>query len=68
MQYEKDKKYTVKYITDKFEEKEQEITPEKDMSKPEMIMKLKENNKDFFKLVENKSSDDYIELEDVDKD
>ena len=51
--YNKDTKYNVKYVTKDGKEETKQITPEEDMSKPQMIMKLKEEDKNFFKLIEN---------------
>lgn len=51
--YSKDTKYDVKYVTKDGKEETKQITPEEDMSKPQMIMKLKEEDKNFFKLIEN---------------
>ena len=51
--YSKDTKYNVKYVTKDGKEETKQITPEEDMSKPQMIMKLKEEDKNFFKLIEN---------------
>lgn len=52
MNYQKDKEYNIKYATTNGETKEVKFTPEKDMNTPEIIMKLKTDNKDFFKLLE----------------
>lgn len=51
--YSKDTKYDVKYVTKDGKEETKQIIPEEDMSKPQMIMKLKEEDKNFFKLIEN---------------
>ena len=51
--YSKDTKYNVKYVTKDGKEETKQITPEEDMSKPQMIMKLKEEDKNFFKLLED---------------
>lgn len=53
MNYEKDKEYNLKYVADNGETKEVELKPEKDMTTPEVIMKLRNDNKDFFKLLES---------------
>lgn len=52
--YNKDKDYTLKYITKNGEEKTKEFTPDKDTSVPQVINMLKQEDKDFFKLIENK--------------
>lgn len=52
--YEKGKKYNIKYANTKGEVCETEITPDTDMNTPQLINKLKEDKKDFFKLLENK--------------
>lgn len=66
MNYQKDKEYNLKYVTNDGETKEVELKPEKAMTTPEVIMKLKNDNKDFFKLLENKEikkeSKDYEEF------
>ena len=54
MNYQKDKEYNLKYATNDGETKEVELKPEKDMTTPEVIMRLKNDNKDFFKLLESK--------------
>lgn len=51
--YNKDTEYNVKYVTKDGKEETKQITPSEDMSKPQMIMKLKEEDKNFFKLIEN---------------
>lgn len=51
--YNKNTKYDVKYVTKDGKEETKQITPEEDMSKPQMIMKLKEEDKNFFKLLED---------------
>lgn len=51
--YSKDTKYDVKYVTKDGKEETKQITPAEDMSKPQMIMKLKEEDKNFFKLLED---------------
>ena len=51
--YSKDTKYDVKYVTKDGKEETKQITPTEDMSKPQMIMKLKEEDKNFFKLLED---------------
>ena len=50
MEYLKDKKYIVEYITNKGEEKEIEFIPNKDMNIANVILEVKNNNKDFLKL------------------
>lgn len=52
--YKKDQEYTLKVVNTDNEVKEIKYTPDKDMSKPEMIMALKSKYKNFFKLIENK--------------
>lgn len=49
--YNKGQKYSVKYIDTNGKEKCVEIQPEHDMNVPQMIMKLKDENKDFLKLI-----------------
>lgn len=51
MLYNKDKEYTLKYITTNGDKKELKYTPEKDMSVPEIINMLKEKDTNFFKLL-----------------
>ena len=53
--YNKDQEYTLKVVNTDNEVKEIKYTPDKDMSKPEMIMALKAKYKNFFKLLENKN-------------
>lgn len=53
MNYQKDKEYNLKYVTIGGETKELKLKPEKDMNTPEVIMKLRNDNKDFFKLLES---------------
>lgn len=50
--YNKDTEYNVKYVTKDGKEETKQITPSEDMSKPQMIMKLKEEDNNFFKLIE----------------
>lgn len=52
--YNKDQEYTLKVVNTNNEVKEIKYTPDKDMSKPEMIMALKAKYKNFFKLIESK--------------
>lgn len=52
--YKKDQEYTLKVANTDNEVKEIKYTPDKDMSKPEMIMALKAKYKNFFKLIESK--------------
>ena len=51
--YNKNTEYNVKYVTKDGKEETKQITPENDMTKPQMIMKLKEEDKNFFKLLED---------------
>lgn len=51
--YNKNTEYNVKYVTKDGKEETKQITPEEDMSKPQMIIKLKEEDKNFFKLLED---------------
>lgn len=53
--YNKDQEYTLKYIVKNGKEKELKYTPDKDMSTPQIINMLKNKDKDFFKLLENKN-------------
>lgn len=55
--YNKDQEYTLKVVNTDNEVKEIKYTPDKDMSKPEMIMALKAKYKNFFKLIESKQID-----------
>lgn len=52
--YNKDQEYNLKVVNTAGETKEIKYTPNKDMSKPEMIMALKAKYKNFFKLIESK--------------
>lgn len=68
MLYNKDKEYTLKYITTSGDKKELKYTPEKDMSVPEIINMLQDKDKDFYKLLkeeskvmESKKLNEYIE-------
>lgn len=54
--YNKDQEYTLKVVNTDNEIKEIKYTPDKDMSKPEMIMALKAKYKNFFKLIESKDT------------
>lgn len=51
MLYNKDKEYTLKYITTSGDKKELKYTPEKDMSVPQIINMLKEKDSSFFTLL-----------------
>lgn len=51
MLYNKDKEYTLKYITTNGDKKELKYTPEKDMSVPQIINMLKEKDSNFFTLL-----------------
>lgn len=53
--YNAGQEYNIKYINSDGEQKEIKITPEEDINKPQMIMTLKEKDKNFFKLLENKN-------------
>lgn len=55
--YNKDQEYTLKVANTAGEVKEIKYTPEKDMSKPELITALKSKYKNFFKLIESKGED-----------
>ena len=54
--YNKDQEYNLKVVNTAGETKEIKYTPNKDMSKPEMIMALKAKYKNFFKLIESKDT------------
>ena len=54
MGYLKDKSYKIKYADKSGKVKEIEVVPETNMNKVQMITKLKNENNDFLKLVENK--------------
>ena len=72
MLYNKDKEYTLKYITTSGDKKELKYTPEKDMSTPQIINMLKEKDSNFFTLLkeentlvkENKITESYEPLDD----
>lgn len=72
MLYNKDKEYTLKYITTSGDKKELKYTPEKDMSVPQIINMLKEKDSNFFTLLkeentlvkENKITESYEPLDD----
>lgn len=72
MLYNKDKEYTLKYITTSGDKKELKYTPEKDMSVPQIINMLKEKDSNFFTLLkeditlvkENKLVESYEPLDD----
>lgn len=72
MLYNKDKEYTLKYITTNGDKKELKYTPEKDMSVPQIINMLKEKDSNFFTLLkeditlvkENKLIESYEPLDD----
>ena len=53
--YNKDREYTLKVVNTDNEVKEIKYTPDKDMSKPQLIMALKSKYKNFFKLLENRN-------------
>lgn len=54
--YNKNQEYTLKVVNTDNEVKKIKYTPDKDMSKPEMIMALKAKYKNFFKLIESKDT------------
>ena len=49
--YKKDQKYNIIYSDQDGKDNEFEFIPDEDMSKPKMIMKCKEANKNFVKLI-----------------
>lgn len=65
--YEANKPIKLKYITKDGEEKSIDYTPEKDMNRPQIIMMLQSQDKNFFKLMEGeyKMGKNYIKLESV---
>lgn len=70
--YDKNKEYDIRYVDLDGKEQLKQITPTEDMSKPQMIMKLKEEDKNFFKLLESEKEENKVEekeciLEDVDR-
>ena len=58
--YIKDQKYNIIYSDQDGKDNEFEFTPKEDMSKPEMIMKCKEANKNFIKLKEIKKLEEGV--------
>jgi len=58
--YKKDQKYNIIYSDQDGKDNEFEFTPKEDMSKPEMIMKCKEANKNFIKLKEIKKLEEGV--------
>lgn len=58
--YKKDQKYNIIYADKDGKDNEFKFTPEEDMSKPEMIMKCKEANKNFVKLKEIKKLEEGV--------
>lgn len=58
--YKKDQKYNIIYSDQDGKDNEYKFTPEEDMSKPEMIMKCKEANKNFIKLKEIKKLEEGV--------
>lgn len=67
MIYEADKPVELKYITKDGDEKSYEFTPTTNMNRPQIIMMLKNQDKNFLKLLEgdNKMGKHYIKLENV---
>lgn len=67
--YNEGQEYNVSYVTKDGKQQTKKVTPEKDMSKPQMIMKLKEEYENFFKLMEskvNKIKENFVELKEED--
>ena len=58
--YKKDQKYNIIYSDQDGKDNEFEFTPEEDMTKPKMIMKCKEANKNFIKLKEIKKLEEGV--------
>lgn len=58
--YKKDQKYNIIYADKDGKDNEFKFTPKEDMSKPEMIMKCKEANKNFVKLKEIKKLEEGV--------
>ena len=56
MLYNKDKEYTLKYITTSGDKKELKYTPEKDMPVPQIINMLKEKDSNFFTLLKEENT------------
>lgn len=52
--YKANKKYKISYYTTDGEVKYTEITPEEDMNRPQMVMKMKEQDENFLRLIEGK--------------
>lgn len=65
--YNKDEQYDIKYINTNGEQITKKVTPQEDLSKPQMIMKLKEEDKNFFKLLEGKNLKEENKMERLDK-
>lgn len=70
MNYLANNKYTIKYLTNNDEIKELNFTPKVDTNKPQLIMKLKQRDDNFFKLIENKGDEslmeNFVKVDDVD--
>ena len=60
--YNKDQEYTLKVANTDNEVKVIKYTPDKDMSKPELITALKSKYKNFFKLIESKNGLDNLSI------
>ena len=58
--YKKDQKYNIIYSDQDGKDNEFKFTPDEDMSKPKMIMKCKEANKNFVKLKEIKKLEEGV--------
>lgn len=68
MIYEANKPITLKYVTKDGETKSYDFTPEETMNRPQIIMMLKAQDKNFLKLVESENMGNhkhYIKLENV---
>lgn len=61
--YKSGEEYNIKYYNKEGKEQTCTITPEEDMNRPQMIKKLKEENKDFLKLIECKLMEGDSEME-----
>lgn len=58
--YKKDQKYNIIYSDQDGKDHKFEFTPDEDMTKPKMIMKCKDANKDFIKLKEIKKLEEGV--------
>ena len=61
--YKAGEEYNIRYYNNKGEEQTCSLVPETDMNRPQVIKKLKEENKDFLKLIECKLLEGDNEME-----